>query len=170
MAPSSKVVRLMKEGKCNFGFLRDDFGWEGKKYLLETNYIMAMSMKKFELKDLEFMSRVDYTTDSYYQKMLELWWNETFNKPPKIDIMVNSLNLCKEMVFKGLGFGLLPSIFLEECPKAYSHVLTDKNGKAIERNTWLISKDPYDLDELSRSFLLFIEECTFRKFLKLSNK
>lgn len=167
VVPSSKVVRLMKEGKCHFGFLRDDFGWEGSKYLLETNYIAAVSTHPFELKDLEHMNRVDYTTDTYYQRMLELWWNETFNKPSRVDIMVNSLDLCKEMVFNGLGFGLLPSIFLSECPEAHSYILKDKDGKPIERNTWLISKPPYELDDLSKRFLSFIEAQSFNSFLRL---
>lgn len=167
VAPSSRVSRLMKEGKCDFGFLRDDFGWDGYKILLETNYIAAVSMKPFELHDLERMNRIDYITDTYYQRMLNLWWKETFNKSPKIDIMVNSLDICKAMVFNGLGFGLLPSIFLKESNRAYSYILRGKDGKPILRNTWLVSNERENLDKLLGKFLDFINDMKFSDFLYL---
>lgn len=171
VAPSSKVATLMYEKKCNFGFLRNDFGWdESERLLLCVNYIAAVSVQPFELKDLQHMNRVDYSTDTYYKKMLDLWWNETFSSPPKTDVHVNSLDLCKEMVFRGLGFGLLPSVFLPECPEAHSYILKNRAGKPIERNTWLIYKKELLQHKTAKEFFNFIKANEFSTFLQLAKE
>jgi len=168
-APSSKVVTSMHANECHFGFLRNDFGWEDEgTHLLGTNYIAAVSRKPFKLSELATMNRIGYTTDTYYQKMLEIWWNNNFPTPPKTNVMVNSLNLCKEMVYSGLGFGLLPSVFLPECPKAHSIILKDKHGKPIERKTYLIYKKENIKSKVALQFLQFVKEHEFSTFLQLT--
>ncbi len=168
VSPSSKVSALMNEKKCHFGFLRNDFGWsESERELLCINYIAAVSTQPFELKDLQHMNRVDYSTDTYYKKMLDLWWNETFSTPSKTTVLVNSLDLCKAMVFRGLGFGLLPSVFLPECPNAYSYILKNHAGKPIERNTWLIYKKDVLHYKVAKEFYAFIKSNEFSSFLQL---
>ncbi|MCH3915847.1 MAG: LysR family transcriptional regulator [Acidaminococcaceae bacterium] len=168
MVASSTVVSLIKEKKCDFGFLRNDFGWEeDDKLLLCTNYIAAVAMKKFALKDLANMSRVAYSTDSYYMKMLDLWWNNNFTTPPQIDVLVNSLDLCREMVYNGLGFGLLPSVFLPESPKAHHIIINDNQGKPIERKTYLIYRKENMDNQLTGKFLKFIKEHDFSSYLRL---
>ena len=168
-APSSKVVTMMHANECHFGFLRNDFGWEDDgTYLLGTNSIAAVSRQPFKLADLATMKRIAYTTDTYYQKMLEIWWNNNFPTQPKVDVMVNSLNLCKEMVYSGLGFGLLPSVFLPECPKAHSIILEDKHGKPIERNTYIIYKKENIKNKIAAQFLQFVKEHEFASFLQLN--
>ncbi|KAF1682062.1 LysR family transcriptional regulator [Veillonella sp. R32] len=168
MAPSSQVSKLMHKDSCHFGFLRDDFGWDkGEKKLLNVNYISIVSTLPFEIKDLVHMKRVDYTTDTYYQKMLDLWWRNTFNCEPKIDIMVNSLDLCKEMVYSGLGFGILPSVFLPEIPTAYHYILKDPQNKPIERKTWFIYKKELLTNQILIEFKNFVENHNFSNFLNL---
>ena len=168
VAPSSKVVTLMNEKKNHFGFLRNDFGWEeNQQLLLCVNYIAAVSLTPFDLQDLAHMSRVDYTTDTYYKKMLDMWWSNTFSTQPQVEVMVNSLDLCKEMVFSGLGFGLLPSVFLPECPDACSYILQDSKGDPIERNTYLIYKEEILKNKLAKEFLEFIKQSDFSGFLQL---
>ena len=168
MAPSSEVVNLMIAKKCHFGFLRNDFGWEeNERYLLGTNYVAAVSLQSFTLPDLAKMSRVAYSTDTYYMKMLDLWWNNNFITPPKIDVMVNSLDLCREMVYSGLGFGLLPSVFLPECPNAHYIILRGKNGTPLKRSTWLIYKKELITNKLHKEFLEFLQANDFSKYLQL---
>lgn len=168
MVPSSTVVSLTRDKKCDFGFLRNDFGWEEEgKFLLCTNYIAAVSMKKFALKDLASMSRVAYSTDRYYMKMLDLWWSNNFSDLPKTDVLVNSLDLCREMVYNGLGFGILPSVFLPENPKAYHIILNDNQGNPIERKTYLIYRREILANKLMKKFLEFIKKNDFSSFLRL---
>lgn len=167
-AHSSQVVSMMKENRCHVGFIRNDFGWdEDKRILLGMNYIAAVSMQPFELSDLVHMQRVAYETDTYYQKMLAGWWKETFASEPQVAVRVDSLDLCRKMVFSGLGFGLLPSIFLDEQPNAYSYILKDKQGKPIERRTWLIYHGNATANKTVRSFIEFVRAHEFSSFLHL---
>jgi len=76
---------MMHANECHFGFLRNDFGWEDEgTYLLGTNYIAAVSRQHFKISDLATMKRISYTTDTYYQKMLEIWWNNNFPTQPRL--------------------------------------------------------------------------------------
>ncbi|MCI6285313.1 LysR family transcriptional regulator [Acidaminococcus fermentans] len=167
MAPSSKVVSLMNNNKCHFGFLRNDFGWdESQRIHLATNFIAAASTQPFQLADLANMSRVAYTTDAYYMKMLDLWWDNNFKTPPHTEVLVNSLDLCREMVFSGIGFGLLPSVLLTDAPFLHQMILKDKNGSPIQRHTWLIFKKKNINTPLLKNFLEFIKEREFKEFLQ----
>jgi len=164
-APSSEVITLMNQNKFDFGFLRNDFGWEEKQSVrLSVDYIAVISMTPFKKDDLPNMQRVSYSTDHYYTKMLELWWNNNFMKPPKVDVMVNSLDLCKEMVYSGLGFGILPSVFLPECPDAYSFILQDQAGNPIERVTRLVYKRDNISGKIAKKFLEFLQKEDFSSF------
>ena len=106
------------------------------------------------------MVRVDYDTDQYYQNLLDGWWHETFEDSPIIGTRVSNLDLCKEMVFNGLGYGILPSILIEEYPQLYSIPLVHK----LERKTWLIyKKELLDL-RLPKVFLEFVIDSDFDSF------
>lgn len=168
MAPSSKVVSLMNNNQCDFGFLRNDFGWDDAgMLLLTTNHIVAACRQPFALKDLSHMNRVAYTTDAYYMKMLDLWWSNNFSTPPHIDVQVSSLDLCCEMVFQGLGFGLLPSVLIPKDLPIHQLVLNDKDGKPIQRHTYLIFKEKEVNSRINKDFLAFIQEHPFESFLSL---
>lgn len=170
MTPSSKVTKAVSSGVCHFGFSRNDFGWDDEKLLLGVNHISIVSMKPFKLQDLVHMNRISYHTDTYYAKMLELWWKQNFNTIPKENIIVSSLDICKEMVYRGLGYGILPSVFLPEAPDAYTYILQDNEGNPIERNTWLIYKKSILGNKLAREFIQLIQNHSFNEFLQLTTR
>lgn len=164
---SSKVLSHMKDGTFHFGFLREDFGWsDGVKELLTVNYLCAVSKIKFGIEDLPTMSRVDYQTDTYFRAFLDNWWNNTFDVKPNIVMMVSNLDLCKEMVFSGVGYGLLPSIVLSDHPEAYQIPLCDKNGEKILRRTWIVCKNSTLQRRLPQTFYNFMKTCNFDSFLR----
>jgi DNA-binding transcriptional LysR family regulator len=168
-AASSEVVSLLNSNKIDFGFTRNDFGWnKDEMILLATNHIVAASVQPFELKDLVRMNRVAYSTDSYYLKMLDLWWDSHFNTPPKVDVQVNSLNLCLQMVLQGIGFGLLPDILIPESAHMHEIVLNDIANRPIQRHTYLIFKKDRIRSKLFRDFLKFIKDSNFSEFLHLN--
>lgn len=165
---SSEVISLMNNNTSDFGFSRNDFGWEDdERHLLSTSYITAISLTPFKLADLPNMSRVAYTTDSYYMKMLNLWWEQHFDTPPKVDVWVNTLDLCKEMVYKGLGYGILPSVFIAEAPTAYSVILKSKQNVPIKRNTWLIYKKHNLNTKILKKFMEFMKTSNFDAFFHI---
>lgn len=165
VACSSDVYKLLSAMEIHFGFLRNDTDLpEDEKILLSVNHICAVSTQKFKLLDLPNMVRVDYDTDKYYKNMLNDWWKEIFNEAPIIGTKVNNLDMCKEMVFNGLGYGILPSILLKKEPYLYSIPLKHKDGKIIERKTWLIYKKETMDSLLSKTFRDFLEDADFDSF------
>lgn len=166
IAQSSDIISLMNAKKVHFGFLRNAFGWnENEKLLLTTNYVTAASGKPFKIKDLPQMDCVDYVMDQYYRALLSDWWNKTYDIPVKIGMRVSNLNLCKEMIFNGLGYGFLPSILLPQESKLYSHPLQYANGDVVERKTWLIYKKENMDIQLMAAFYEFVSNCDFESFL-----
>ena len=165
IAQSSDVISLASSLGIHFGFVRNDFDWrEDERVLLTTNHVCAVAAQPFKLEDLPHMVRVDYDTDQYYQNLLDGWWHETFEDSPIIGTRVSNLDLCKEMVFNGLGYGILPSILIEEYPQLYSIPLVHKNGSKLERKTWLIyKKELLDL-RLPKVFLEFVIDSDFDSF------
>lgn len=165
VACSSDLQKLASSMEIHFGFLRNENDWpDDEKILLSVNHVCAVSTQKFKLSDLPNMIRVDYDTDKYYKDMLDNWWDEVFNEAPIIGTKVSNLDMCKEMVFNGLGYGILPSILLKEVPGLYSIPLVHKDGKIMERKTWLIyKKENMDL-RLPKTFRDFLEDADFDSF------
>lgn len=164
-ACSSDVQKLAGDMEIHFGFLRNENDWpDNEKILLSVNNVCAVSTQKFKLADLPGMVRVDYDTDKYYKNMLDEWWKETFDDAPIIGTKVSNLDMCKEMVFNGLGYGILPSILLKDEPHLHAIPLTDAAGKIIERKTWLIFKKDTLRMVLPKAFYDFLEEADFDSF------
>ena len=164
---SSEVLAHTKDGTYHFGFLREDFGWDdGVKKLLTVNHLCAVSKIKFTLKDLPSMARIDYRTDSYFRTFLDNWWYKTFDVQPNVIMQVSNIDLCKEMVFSGVGYGLLPSIVLSDHPEVYQIPLCDENGELIHRKTWIVGKNSALQRKLPATFYNFIQTYHFGSFLR----
>lgn len=166
MAKSSDVLAYMNSTDLNFGFVRNDVAWpDDEKVLLDTNYVCAVAAHPFELADLPRMVRVDYDTDQYYQAILDRWWADTYSEPPIIGMKVSNLDLCKEMVFNGLGYGILPSVLVTGYPQLYSYILCHKDGTKLVRRTWLLFKKELLNMRLLQVFLDFVRLSDFGSFL-----
>lgn len=165
VARSSDVEVLVNSLEIHFGFIRNDNDWpDDERILLSRNHVCAVSAKPFKLVDLPGMVRVDYDTDKYYKNLLDDWWKETYHDAPIIGTRVSNLDMCKEMVVNGLGYGILPSILIKEYPQLYSIPLVHKDGKIVERRTWLIyKKETLDL-ALPKVFKEFLTEFDFDSF------
>lgn len=167
IANSSELLAALKQNELHFAFVREDFGWaDGVKKLLTVNYLCAVSKTKFNFEYLPDMPRVDYQTDAYFRAFLDNWWNSTFKKKPTIVMQVSNLDLCKEMVFSGVGFSLLPSIVLADHPEIYQVPLCDEKGEKILRKTWILCKDAVLKRILPQTFFSFIDSRDFETFLR----
>lgn len=167
IAKSSDVFTMMKDSDLHFGFVRNDVAWpDDEMVLLAMNHVCAVAAHPFTLEDLPSMVRVDYDTDQYYQAILDRWWSDTYSEPPNIGMKVSNLELCKEMVFNGLGYGILPSILVRGNPKLCTHVLCRRDGTPLERRTWLLFKNDLMNIKLLQVFLDFVRECDFEGFLR----
>lgn len=164
---SSKVLANLKDELIDFGFVREDFGWvNGVKLQLTENFLYAVSTQPFTLDELPAMCYINYKTDMYFQTFLDKWWVENYDSKPTNSMQVSSIDLCKELVFTGVGYGILPSMVLIDHPEVYKIPLKNRDGSPVIRKTWLLSKNKNLEVTLNNTFYEFIKQNDFNSFLR----
>lgn len=158
-AQSSDVVSLMHSQSLHFGFVLNDFGWsEAEKILVAKDSLCIAYKQPFELADLPNMVRIDYVMDSYHRVFLDKWWTDNFEQPPKVGILVSSLDVCKEMINSGLGYAIVPNMAMEENQDLYKLKLCNPSGELILRETWLLFRKEMQRLSLIKCFMDFMQQ------------
>ena len=135
---SSELINLVYKQDVHIGFIRGDFDWSGEKHLLAVENICIVSSRPILLKELPDLPRIVYKTDTSLATVIDNWWKETFPKPPTITMEVDKMETCKEMVIHGLGYGILPTLVLEDSENLYQFQLHTKRGEPILRRSWMV--------------------------------
>jgi len=156
---SGEVVNYLKSHFYHFGFIRNSLAIEPENMLrIETGGISIVCREKFEVRDLPGLRRIDYQTDNYYHGFLEEWWNSHFKEPGVIGIRVNDLESCREMIFAGLGYGILPDLVLSGEHDLCVHPLIDSTGHPFFRHTWMVYQDDILQRQVSKAFYDFVKD------------
>ncbi len=157
---SSETASSVRSGKVHFGFIRSEGEWDPSEQLMITeDHMVLVSAKPFTMEELPLLPRVDYLTDSYYRQVLDSWWAEHFKKPPTIDVQTSNLETCREMIYRGVGYGVLPSMVMGRGGEnMHTMILKDKQGKILYRHTYLIYKKEILQNRLAEAFFNFIKE------------
>jgi len=139
---TSEVLQLAYKEEVHVAIVRGDINWQEQKQLLHREPICIVSKKPIKLEKLPSMPRINYQTDFHLKTVIDGWWQQTYaSLPPLVRMEVDKIETCKEMVKKGLGYAIIPSICLKESDGLYSWNLTTPSGEPILRNTWLICKN-----------------------------
>lgn len=155
---SGEVASYLKSHFYHFGFIRNSLELKTENRVrIETSGISIVYREKFELQDLPSLKRIDYRTDNYYHNFLEEWWNSHFKQPGVISIRVSDLESCREMIFAGLGYGILPNLVLPDEHQLYVHPLIDAAGQPFSRHTWMIFQDNIFKRPVPRVFYDFVK-------------
>lgn len=158
---SREAFDLVYNGDVHIGIVRGDYQWGGSKHLLFEENICITSNKKVELQDLPSLPRVQYDTDNALKTIIDNWWTRTFSEPPLIGIEVDKADTCKEMVINGLGYGILPSVLVEDHPSLYRILLKDERGKPLVRQTWMLYHQESLELKVVQEFVEFIKKLDF---------
>jgi DNA-binding transcriptional LysR family regulator len=94
--------------------------------------------------------------DDIAEKILT-WWDERFSTPPLYSMQVDSYEACKEMVIKGLGYAIIPRIFVKPEDDLHVQDLVLANGEEISRITWLLYRDSCLELPFVKKFVSFIQ-------------
>ena len=170
--PSAELLKMLKSDIVDFGIVKHCKGFEGEeKRLLTTYNVVIANYAPFEMKDLPDMRQISYPYEEQYRQLLRRWWNDNFTRPPKVTSKVANLDLCKEMVFSGLGFGVLPEILIPESPvPLYTKEMLFKDGSPFERKTWLACKKSLLRRPLPKLFFDFVTASDFKSYLRSRNR
>jgi len=159
---SRDVFNLVYYGDAHIGMVRGDYQWPDSKILLFEENLCVTSLGKIELRDLPSLPRIEYETDALLKTMIDNWWSGEFSQPPFIGMEVDKADTCKEMVLNGLGYGILPSVLVQEHHNLNRIILKDKKGNPIVRRTWLLYHEKSLETKVIKEFVEFVKKLDFK--------
>ncbi|WKA48412.1 LysR family transcriptional regulator [Geobacillus zalihae] len=135
---SRDIFALLYSQEVHVAFIRGEYNWPDQKHLLFEENICIASKQEVDLEQLPQLPRIDYKTDVLYRQLVDNWWAERYIHPPYIAMVVDQGDTCKEMVANGLGYAIMPSLFLENVKGLHKICLTDKKGRPLTQKTWMM--------------------------------
>lgn len=149
---STEMMDLLVDGQIDVAIVRGDYNWSDAKYLLSEENVCIIANEPIDVNKLPQMSMINrkepkvllkYKTSPYnpFEQSIEYWWNQRFIEPPLVTMQVDSYETCKEMVKKGLGYAIIPSVFLKKTDDLYYAPLIFKNGQEMKRRTWMYYRE-----------------------------
>jgi DNA-binding transcriptional LysR family regulator len=158
---SMQVLELLDKDEVHIGIIRGDYEWNDSKLLMDSDELCLISKKYIVLEELPNLPRIRHQTDPDAKRAMEQWWQENFNQPPYISMEVDKLETCKEMVLKGLGYGILPRYLLEDKDRyedLFIQPLLRSDGKPILRKLWAFYREEDTKLSVVKTFVNFLKE------------
>jgi DNA-binding transcriptional LysR family regulator len=151
---SSNVIESLENEAVHAGIIRGDYKWPGGKYLISNEDICLISKDPINLAQLPHLQQIYYRFNPNESQKIALhndkislankiqnWWNERYTTPPLYTMEVDSYEACKEMVQNGLGYAIIPRLFIKQEDNLYTHQMVLKNGEVLSRKTWLFYRE-----------------------------
>lgn len=135
---TSEVVDLLNNSSVHVGIVRNDQGWTGEKQLLRKEPLYLISKRQIDIIKLPHYPLIRYSTDNSLKETISIWWGDHFLKPAKVEMEVDRLETCKEMVKNDFGFAIVPGICLKKDDDLYQQEIYFKDGSPVTRDTRLI--------------------------------
>ncbi|TDF98796.1 LysR family transcriptional regulator [Paenibacillus piri] len=136
---SSDVLSYVQKEDVHLGILRGSHSWSEPSLLLTSEPLCLIANEQVDLHDLPSLPKINYViNDPRLRQDIEKWWMEKFSVPPFITMEVDSIETCVELVNNGMGYGIVPSMSLQNHKSLFVHNLQTKGGMPIMRETSLI--------------------------------
>lgn len=150
---SSDVYKMLNDSSVHIGILRRDYQWQSRKYLLNQEPLYIISQNEINVQELPSYKQIDYKTDSSLKEIINRWWTTEFASPASIEMEVDRLDTCKELVKSGLGYSIVPEICLKEEENLYKSKVESKDGALIKRDTWIMYNEDYENLVIVKKFI-----------------
>ncbi len=160
---SKDILHLVYNRDVHIGVVRGDYSWHDQKKLLFMENIVMVSKTPFSLEELPFLPRIDYETDHLFKTLIDNWWSENFSKSPMIAMKVDRGDTCREMVINGLGYAILPSMFVDDIDSLYKIPLLTSENQPITRKTWMFYHQESLEKNVVRAFVHFMDGMDFEE-------
>lgn len=134
---SRHLYRQMLDGSLDIAVLRGEYPWDGIQFLLSQENICLVYNQEYEGTPLSDYLYISHKTDIYQSAMITRWMHEQNLNPRTNGVCVDSITACTEMVKRGIGWGLLPEIALENfhgCKKPCTFI----DGEPFIRRTYIL--------------------------------
>lgn len=155
---SRHIHRMLQKEEVSIAILRGDYHWADEKFLLREEPICLVSSTPIEFCELPYRPQISYLTDSSLEPVIQDWWRESFACAPRINMEVDSMDTCRQMVLHGLGWAILPEIGLGEQSGLFRRELFWRSGKPLVRKTWLAYSSAFLELSAVRAFVEFLKD------------
>ncbi|WP_409305931.1 LysR family transcriptional regulator [Peribacillus sp. SCS-155] len=155
---SKEIFNLTYNNHVHVGFVRGDYSWPDQKFLLFQENIVIASKSAIDIDDLPNLPRIDFETDHLFKALMDNWWNNHFSKPPNILMKVDRGDTCREMVTRGIGYAIMPNLFLQDLPYINQIPLKNRDGIPLTRPTWVFYHENSLVQNVVKAFIDFIKE------------
>ncbi|HMM19256.1 MAG TPA: LysR family transcriptional regulator [Selenomonadales bacterium] len=137
---SSHLINLLREQEVSVAIIRGDIHWPENRHLLQEEALCLVSATPIDMDELPNLPWIQYDIDFLINATDEDWWREHFSVPPLTNIKVDKIDTCLQMVLHGLGWTILPEIWLRNHPSLHAQPMFSKSGAALTRKTWMLYK------------------------------
>ncbi|WP_084011531.1 LysR family transcriptional regulator [Paenibacillus kribbensis] len=148
---SAEIYEMLRGDEIHLGVIRNDYPWSEGKHLLHEEHICVISKEAVALEQLPELPLIRYKDPgkpqfsghmySSFNESVQAWWSERFGRAPRVSMEVDSYETCKEMVRHGLGYSIVPEIFVSPKDELYAFHLIRQNGDPVLRRTWMLYKN-----------------------------
>lgn len=166
---SAEIYDLLLQEEIQVGIIRGDFQWLDEKHLIQEENICIVSSQELDLDELPSLPRINYRAPKLALKLgdqmssslghaIDRWWHERYREPPNITMQVDSYETCKEMVKFGLGYTIIPRVFVRPNEGLHTVDLTFQDGQPIKRRTWMLYREATMQFMVVDRFVQFLKE------------
>lgn len=153
---SSEMYRSILNHDVHISFIKGDYSWKDNKELLYEEEICIASPWEFTWESLPELPRIDYNTDGKMREIIDSWWYNNYDQHPNINIKVNQVETCKEMIINGLGYAILANLVVRPHSELVTKPLYFPSGKPITRKTWMYYHEDSLQMNIVHAFVNFI--------------
>jgi DNA-binding transcriptional LysR family regulator len=165
---SNELIDGLLADELHVGIIRGNYHWYEKKYFMEDENICIIARDPIHLKDLPLMPRVNYrepttsvqaksSSHTTFVHSIDQWWKDHYDQPPYITMDVDSYETCRELVRNGLGYAIVPRIFIHKDDDLYTYDLVGKDNEPLKRTTWMLYKKDLEHLKIVHLFVEFVQ-------------
>jgi DNA-binding transcriptional LysR family regulator len=154
---SKEIFNSTYNNHLHIGFIRGDYSWPDQKHLLFEENIVIASKSKIDLERLPELPKVDFETDHLYKSLVDNWWNNNYSKPPNVMVKVDRGDTCREMVTRGIGYAIMPSLLLQDVQDLHKIEIKGTDGAPIMRPTWMFYYENSLEQNVVKAFVDFVK-------------
>lgn len=149
---------LLKKDEVDIAIVRGDMDWPEQKHIIMEEPWCLIYSQPFELGQLSDIPWIVDEAASLVKadKQFYTWWNENFAAAPPAPIIVDSLEACIQLVSHGIGWGIVPKIYLKKSQPLFCLPLFFKSGKPMLRKTIMIYKNQVSTRLPVKAFVDFV--------------
>lgn len=164
---SHEIIDGLNNHDFQVGFITGEYEWFGEKELISADPLTVIYNDSFNLEDLPNLPRINYRPKTISAKNINplkpieneinSWWKSKFVDTSNIVMNIDTVETCKELVKRGLGFSIIPAAALNNADDFFTHSLTKRQGKIITRNTYLLYYNNFNESKTANKFVEFIK-------------